>query len=136
LRQLLKYNNEIHPIYKKYKNNSDYISENNIKIFSKEVLEHLPKDYIKEIQGKNNYGFSSQIESKELYIPKINNIIDQQCYYFEDCVLLSESLGKHLLSKIHNMNIIYNFIQVNFMIHYIKPKIVYSSQTINLLWIY
>ena len=117
LRKLLYQNNDLHSIFKKYRNNYNYISENYINNFSKEALEHLPKEYTKGIQEKNNLGFLSQLENKELYRATIKNHLDQQYYYyFEDCILINESLGKHLLSKIGNQHISNKFQPVKFMI--------------------
>ena len=41
-------------LFKKYRNNYNYISENNIDNYLKEEIENIPKEYIKEIQPKNN----------------------------------------------------------------------------------
>ena len=81
-----------------------------------QFLQLINKDYIKLIQDKNDYGFLSQLENKELYSATIRNHLDQQYYYFEDCILLNENLGKHLLSQIGNQHILNEFKTVKFMI--------------------
>ena len=116
LKQLLSQNYDLNSLHKKYSNEYNYISENKINNFLKESMEHLPLEYIKEIQKKNNFGFLSQLESKELYRPSTNLHLEQQYYYFEDSILLNESLGKHLLTKIDNQHISNKFQPVKFMI--------------------
>ena len=128
LRHFLSPNNEMYNIYKKYSNTYNYISEAYLDNFSKEAAEKLPKEYIEEIQKKNDYAFSSQKQSVQLYQPTINYHRDQQYYYFENCVLISQKVSNHLLSDIkNNDNIIHKIQKVKFMIANGKLFLIHNS---------
>ena len=128
LRHFLSPNNEMYNIYKKYSNTYNYISEVYLDNFSKEAAEKLPKEYIEEIQKKNDYAFSSQKQSVQLYQPTINYHRDQQYYYFENCVLISQKVSNHLLSDIkNNDNIIHKIQKVKFMIANGKLFLIHNS---------
>ena len=128
LRHFLSPNNEMYNIYKKYSNTYNYISEVYLDNFSKEAAEKLPKEYIEEIQKKNDYAFSSQKQSVQLYQPTINYHRDQKYYYFENCVLISQKVSNHLLSDIkNNDNIIHKIQKVKFMIANGKLFLIHNS---------
>ena len=97
----------LNQIYKKYWNQAKYLSSDGEINFITESLQNLPKDYIKEIQEKNNSQFLYNLQNSALYKPLINYVQNnQQYYYFNNSVLLNEYLGNFILSFLHEQNVI------------------------------
>ena len=118
LKQLIKNDINLKNIYLKYKGNNEYINENFVNNFVIDSLK-LPLEYIKEIDSKDIDNFLNEIGNKELYRPsyKIYKIhLNKEYFYYENIALLSESLGKLLLSKVNDPHILNKFIPINFMI--------------------
>ena len=60
--------------------------------------------------------FLNEIGNKELYRPSYSIHLNKEYFYYEKCVLLDESLGMLLLSKVIDPHIINEFLPVTFMI--------------------
>ena len=117
-----KSNYEMEGLFNKYKNNMGYISGKNMDNFINEVFNIIPKDYIKEINEKNNFNFLSDLKNKDLIIPLTKYKDNQQYIYFEDSVLLDETLGRFLLNEINNAD---ECRKIKFMIANEKLIIIY-----------
>ena len=97
----------LNKIYQKYWNQAKYLASHDEEKFINESLQNLPKDYIKEIQEKNNSQFLYNLQNSTLYKPLINYVQNnQQYYYFNNSVLLNEYLGNFILSFLHEQNVI------------------------------
>ena len=97
----------LNKIYQKYWNQAKYLASHDEEKFINESLQNLPKDYIKEIQEKNNSQFLYNLQNSALYKPLINYVQNnQQYYYFNNSVLLNEYLGNFILSFLHEQNVI------------------------------
>ena len=96
-------------IYKKYKYQFEYISDNDVHRFKDEALLKLPENYISEIITKNNTLILSDLQNINLYKPLINYAHhQQQYYYYPDCNLLNETININsilqLTKRIDNNN--------------------------------
>ena len=112
LLSFLRNDNILGKIYKKYKYQFEYISDNDVHRFKDEALLKLPENYISEIITKNNTLILSDLQNINLYKPLINYAHhQQQYYYYPDCNLLNETLGEYLLSLLHNQNKIIEKVQ-------------------------
>lgn len=98
LKKLFNQNHALININEKYNNFNDEITEYQTNNLIKEAINSFPNSYIQKIQEKDNFDFLSHLNCKELYQPIINfHQMDNKSYFFENCNLLNESLGKHLL---------------------------------------
>ena len=91
-------------IYEKYLNKYKYkyIGTIEEESFINESLQNLPKDYIQEIQGKNNSQFLSNLQKIDLYSPLYYKFQeDNQYYYFYNGILINAYLAKFALSLIN-----------------------------------
>ena len=125
LRNLFSPNGCLYNIFLKYEKNNYYINESYIDNFTKEILELLPKDYIKQIRGKNDLGLSTELNDVQSYLQTFKyHSNQQQFYYFEHTILISRYLGNIILKKFSQKNI--KFYQVEYMVAYEKLYLIYN----------
>ena len=125
--RFLNSNGELFWIYNKYKNIYGYISEENMPLFLSNVLLNLPKDYIKAIQERNNSLLLFYLEKKELCLPFIDYIFNQQGhYYFPNFFLINEILGNYLLTIFKDKKNNEIFLKVIYMVSNGKLIVVHN----------
>ena len=93
----------------------NYISENFVNDFINLTLQNLPQNYIDEIQQKSENELLLYLINKSPYKPATKYHLNQQFYYYENCVLFDDILGKYLIkiTKDENIN---QFQKVKYMI--------------------